>query len=162
MSQLTSPHAHENTYYQLLTSSGTTKLAFPGPWETDRQCPDGHKPMGWTPPCGDTLTLAVLVSQLCLTLFNPIDCLPPGSSVHGILQARILEWVAFPFSRGSSQLRVQTQVSDTAGRFFATWASREAQEHWSRWSIPSPGDFPWGLLHCRQTLHQGSIGKAPS
>ena len=44
----------------------------------------------------------VLVAQLCLTLCNPMDCSPPGLSVHGILQARILEWVAIPFSRGSS------------------------------------------------------------
>ena len=62
------------------------------------------------------------------------DCLQPhgqsslpGSSAHGILQARILEWVAIPFSRGSSQSREQTQVSCTVGRFFATWATREAQ-----------------------------------
>ena len=44
----------------------------------------------------------VLVAQLCLTLFDLMDCNPPGSSVHGILQARILEWVAIPFLRGSS------------------------------------------------------------
>ena len=53
------------------------------------------------------------VAQLCLTLCDPIDY-----TVHGILQARVLEWVAFPFSRGSSQSRDQTQVSHTAGRFF--------------------------------------------
>ena len=47
-------------------------------------------------------------------------------TVHGILQARILEWVAFPFSRGSSQPRDQTQVSQIAGAFFASWATREA------------------------------------
>ena len=47
-------------------------------------------------------------------------------TVYGILQARILEWVAFPFSRGSSQARDQTQVSCIAGRFFTSWASREA------------------------------------
>ena len=51
--------------------------------------------------------------------------------VHGILQARILEWVAIPFSRGSSQPRDQTQVSHTAGGFFTSWATREAQEYWS-------------------------------
>ena len=45
------------------------------------------------------------VAQSCPTLCNPMDCCPPGSSVHGILQARILEWVAFPFSRGSSKPR---------------------------------------------------------
>ena len=49
--------------------------------------------------------------QSCLTLCNTVDCSPPGSSVHGILQARILEWVAMPFSRGSSRPRDQIQVS---------------------------------------------------
>ena len=51
---------------------------------------------------GTRLELAVLISQSCLTLCDPTDCSPPGSSIHGILQARILEWVAIPFSRGSS------------------------------------------------------------
>ena len=58
------------------------------------------------------------VTQSCLTLCNPMDCSPPGSSVHGILQARILEWVAISFSRGSSQPRDRTQVSRIAGRPF--------------------------------------------
>ena len=57
----------------------------------------------------------VKVTQPCLTLCDPMDY-----SVHGILQARILEWVAFPFSRGSSQPRDQTQVSRIAGRFFTS------------------------------------------
>ena len=52
-------------------------------------------------------------------------------TVHGILQARILEWVASPFSRGSSRPRDQTQVSHIAGGFFTNWATREAQEYWS-------------------------------
>ena len=56
--------------------------------------------------------------QLCLTLGDIMDCSPPGSSVHGILQARILEWVAISFYRGSSQPRDQTQVSCIAGKFF--------------------------------------------
>ena len=56
----------------------------------------------------------------------PHDCSLPGSSVHGILQARILEWVAMPSSRGSFQPRDQTQVSLTAGRFFTIWATGEA------------------------------------
>jgi len=55
-----------------------------------------------------------------MTLCDPMDCSPPGSSVHGLLQARILEWVAIPFSTGSSQPRDQTQVSCIAGRFFTT------------------------------------------
>ena len=58
------------------------------------------------------------VTQLCPTLCDPTDCSPPGSSVHGILQARLLEWVAVPFSRGSSRPRDRTQVSRIAGRFF--------------------------------------------
>ena len=68
----------------------------------------------------------VRVAQLCLTLSNSIDCSPPGSSGHGILQARILEWVAIPFSRGSSQPRDQTCISCIAGRFFTVWATRDA------------------------------------
>ena len=62
--------------------------------------------------------VCVLVVHLCLTLCNPMDCSLPGSSVHGILQARILEWVAMRFSRGSSHPRDQTLVSCIAGRFF--------------------------------------------
>ena len=58
-----------------------------------------------------------------------MDCSPPGSSVHGILQARILEWVAIFFSRESSWPRDQTQVSCIAGRRFTLWATREAQEY---------------------------------
>ena len=60
-----------------------------------------------------------------------MDCNPPGSPVHGILQARILEWVAVSFSRGYPQPRDQTQVPYIAGRFFTILATREAQEYWS-------------------------------
>ena len=67
-----------------------------------------------------------LVTKSCLTLGNPMDYSPPGSSVHGILQERILEWVAIPFSRGSFQPRDQTQVSCTAGGFLTFWATRKA------------------------------------
>ena len=63
----------------------------------------------------------VKVAQLCPALCNPMDY-----TVHGILQARILEWVAFPFSRGSSQPRDWTQVSRIAGGFFTSWVTREA------------------------------------
>ena len=59
--------------------------------------------------------MKVKVAQLCLTLCNPKDY-----TVHGILQARILEWVGFPFSRGSSQPRDRTQVSHIAGGFFTS------------------------------------------
>ena len=59
-----------------------------------------------------------MVAQSCLTLCNPTDCSPPGSSVRGILQARRLEWVAILFSKGSSPPRDQTQTSCIASRFF--------------------------------------------
>ena len=68
----------------------------------------------------------VLVAQLCLTLCNPMIYSPPGSSVHGIFQARILEWLTISFSSGSSQPRDKTRLSCTAGRFFTDWATREA------------------------------------
>ena len=66
------------------------------------------------------------VAQSCPALCDLMDYM-----VHGILQARILEWVAFPFSRGSSQPKDRTQVSCIAGRLFTIWAPREAQEYWS-------------------------------
>ena len=68
----------------------------------------------------------MLVVQSCPTLCDPRKC-RPGSSDYGILQARILEWVAISFSRGTYQPRDQTQVSCIAGRFFTIWATREAQ-----------------------------------
>ena len=70
----------------------------------------------------------VLVIQSRPTLWDPMDCSPPASSVHGILKATILEWVAISFfSRGYSWPRDRTWVSCTAGRFFTIWATREAQ-----------------------------------
>ena len=66
----------------------------------------------WPQP---TMLAKMKVAQLCPNLCDPMDY-----TVHGILQARILEWVAFPFSRGSSQPRDQTQVSCIAGRFFTS------------------------------------------
>ena len=59
-----------------------------------------------------------MIEIVLVALCDPMDYSPPGSSVHGILQARILEWVAIPFSRGSSQPRDLTLVSYIAGRFF--------------------------------------------
>ena len=65
---------------------------------------------------------ACLAAQSCPTLCDPMDCCLPGSSALGILQARILEWVAISLSRGSSQFRNRTQVSCVVGRFFTVWA----------------------------------------
>ena len=72
----------------------------------------------------------VLVAQSCPTLCDPMDFRPPGSSVPGILQARILEGVVTSFSRGSSWPRDRTHVSYMVSRFFTIWATRA-------WSIPS-------------------------
>ena len=76
------------------------------------------------------MKVKVLIAQSCPALCNPIDYNPPGSSVHEILQARILEWVTIPFSRGSSWPRDPTQVFCIADRFFTIWATREAHNLW--------------------------------
>ena len=74
----------------------------------------------------------IVSCSVILTLCDPMDCSPPGSSVCGILWARILEWVAMPFSRGSFWPRDRTWVSYTAGRFFIIWATRPTPL--KRWS----------------------------
>ena len=83
------------------------------------------------PPPGKVESLCscvlCLVAQLCLTLCNPMTLSLSGSSVHGIFQARILEWVAMSSSRGSSQPMDWTQVSCIAGGFFISWTTREAK-----------------------------------
>ena len=81
----------------------------------------------------------VVVTQLCLILCDPMAYSPWGFSVHGILQARLLEWVAIPFSRGSSQSRDQTCF---AGRFFTIWATREPPEERRQWENISAFCFP--------------------
>ena len=94
-----------------------------------------------------------LIAWSCPTLCDPMDCSPSGSSVHGILQARILEWVAMPSCRASSQPRDQTQVSCTAGRFSEP-PGNPKNTGVGNLSLLQ-GIFPtqesnWGLLHCRQ------------
>ena len=80
---------------------------------------------------------SALVAQLCPALCNPMDCSLPGSSVHGILQARILEWVDIPFPRGSSQPRDWTWASCIAGGLFTIWATME---------VPMSGAGEYNLL----------------
>ena len=75
----------------------------------------------------------VKVTQSCLTLCDSMD-----NTVHGILQASILEWVAFPFSRGSSQPRNWTGVSCIAGRFFTNWATRKAHFSYTNNELSQP------------------------
>ena len=80
----------------------------------------------------------VLVIQSCPTLCDPTDCSLPSSSVHGILQARILEWVAIPFSRGSCRPRDWTWDSCFAGRFFTIWATSSVQSLCHVWLFATP------------------------
>ena len=91
-----------------------------------------------------------IATQSCPTLHNHTDCSLPDSSVHGILQARILEWVAVPSCRGSSQPRDWTWVSCIAGRFFTIWATREAPDistgGWSKLLIFSQNTQPIAFL----------------
>ena len=75
----------------------------------------------------------VLVAQSCPTLYNPMDSSPPGSSIDGILQARMLEWVATPVSRESSRPRGLTRISCIAGRFFTVHARTYVNWHFTRW-----------------------------
>ena len=70
-----------------------------------------------------------LEAKVKVTQSHPTLCAPMDYTVHGILLAIILEWVAIPFSRGSSQPRVQIQVSHITGRFFTSWGTRKAQEY---------------------------------
>ena len=94
-----------------------------------------------------------------------MDCSLLGSSVHGIFQARILERVAMPSSRGSSQPRDLTQVSRIAGGFFTSWATREAQDYWSgspmqpisRGSSRPRNQTKESLLIAQKSLVRGSL-----
>ena len=111
--------------------------------------------------CPIFLKVKAKVTQSCLTLCDPMDY-----TVHGILQARTLECVAIPFSRGFSQPRDWTQVSYIAGGFFTSIATREVQEYWSGQPIPSPGalltqELNQGLLHCRRILYHLSYQGIP-
>ena len=69
--------------------------------------------------------MCVLVTESCLTLCDPIDRSPPSSSVHGILQARVLEWIAMPFSKGSSPPRIELRSPTLQADSLTVWASRE-------------------------------------
>ena len=99
----------------------------------------------------------LLVIQSCLTLCDSMDCSPSSSSVHGILQERLREWVAIHFSRGSSQPRDWTWVSCIAGRLLTGWATREVTKvsplHWLG---IKPGQL-FGRRLCSLLYHQCSL-----
>ena len=94
--------------------------------------------INWTQSCSDALPqlVLVLVAQSCPVLCNPFDYIPLGFSVHGMLQARILEWVSLPFSRGSSQARDWTWVSHITGSFLTIWTTRPFYRIVSRSALP--------------------------
>ena len=111
-------------------------------WEGREVPPEGVGAVGsatrpWGKPSQAKKVKVLVIVQSRPTLCNSMDCSPPGSSIHRISQARILEWVAISSSRGSSWPGDQTQVSCIAGRFFTLWATREAMpssrgSSWSR------------------------------
>ena len=86
---------------------------------------------------GNWKPFACSVAKECLTLWDPVDCSPPGSSVHGIYQARILEWVAISSSRGSSRLRDQNCISCIDGILYH-WVTWEDRKHFKLWSFLLP------------------------
>ena len=88
--------------------------------------------------------------SLHVTLYDPINCSPSDSSVHGIVQVRILEWVAMPFAKGSSLPRDRTWTSYISGRVLTVRATREAPENGYEVSKPESGGLetarlPWWL-----------------
>ena len=106
------------------------------------------------------------VTQSCPTLSYPMDYSLPGSSIHGIFQARVLEWVVFHFSRESSQPRDRTQVSRIASGFFTIWATRDFKNIGMGSlsllrQIFLMQELSWGILHCRWILYQLSYQRNP-
>ena len=91
--------------------------------------------------------------------WKPLSCVPlfatPWNTVYGILQARILEWVAFPFSRGSSQPRDQTQISRIAGRFFTSWDTRASLRAQLVKNPPAVQETPVWFLGEEDPLEKG-------
>ena len=96
----------------------------------------------------------VLVAQSCLTLCNLTGCNPPGFSFYGILQGRILQWVAIPFSRGSSRPKDQSQVSCITGRFFYSLSNQRRPISLKRGQMSKRDTFG-GRIHDLITKNKG-------
>ena len=96
-----------------------------GNWGSVQEPARAHTASTQLNPSSSNFTAYVGVCVCCLAVSDSFVTSLPGPSVHGILQARILEWVANSFSRGSSRLRDRTQVSCIAGTFFTIWATRD-------------------------------------
>ena len=89
----------------------------------------------------------VSVAQSCLTFYNSMDYNQPGSSVHGILQVRILEWVAIPFPTQGLDPRIKPRSPTLQGDSLLSESPGKPQEYWSGKPFPSPGNLLWGLGH---------------
>ena len=108
-----------------------------------------------------SMEVKVSVTQSCLTLCNAMNCSPTGSSVHGIFQARILDWVAISSSRGSFWPRDQTWVSCIAGKFFTIWTTREDHVAWKQgWKTSR--DIEGNLAQRKMILHPYSAKHSSS
>ena len=144
----------EESNFKLLMSSGLDMLNLDiWKWKLEMDIWTGTV-SNLTPPtihihCGYQIHMHFLVFVLCewneikVAPSCPGLCNPIDYTVHGIIQARILEWVAFPFSGGSSQPRDQTQVSPIADGFFTSWTTRETQEYWNRLAYPFSKESSW-------------------
>ena len=115
-------HIHQNDVMETLLVNHTGHRPQWGQFRATKV--DSHYFYGLSPSANSKKSVSCSVVSNCLRL---MEHSLPGSSVHGILQARTLEWVAIPLSRGSPWLRDQTQVFCIAGRFSTVWATREAQ-----------------------------------
>ena len=113
---------------EMATHSSVLAWRIPGTGEPGGLPSMGSRRVGhdWSDLAVAAWLVWMLVAQSCLTLCDPMDCTLPGFSVHGISQARTLEWVAFSYSRGFSWPRDRIWVSCTADRFFTIWATMEA------------------------------------
>ena len=110
------------------------------------QNPDGRGShvLWWVPR--DSWTSPVCIhAQSCMTLWDPMDCSPAGSPVHGISQAKVLEWVAISFSRGSSWPRDWTRVS------CISCSGRQILHYWDTWEAHCQGS-PYSILKCEQII----------
>ena len=113
------------------TAIRTVHIPFISPWSVILWFLATQGGLNLSPVCV-CVCVCVCMCVSCSVMSNSCDlmnCSPPGFFVHGISQARILEWVSIPFSRGSSQPRDWTQVSRIAGRFFIIWATRQEVCH---------------------------------
>ena len=136
--------------------SGTDKGASVGNQHSMTCAGSLFPPLLWSP-----WKVKVKVAQWCLTL-----CIPMNYAIYRFLQARILEWVAVPFSRGSSRPRDHTQVSRMAGGLFTSWATGKPKNTRVGSLSLLQQIFPTqesnrGLLHCRQILYQLSCQESP-